>query len=61
MSIRAENLVWSVGKIRIIDGVSLSVRPGKVLGVGLGQRIGQVVATASAGGVTVTGRWTGLS
>lgn len=33
MSIRAENLVWSVGKIRIIDRVSLSVPPCKVLGV----------------------------
>jgi len=33
MSIRAENLVWSVGKVRIVDGVSLSVPAGKVLGL----------------------------
>ncbi|MEO8685519.1 MAG: ABC transporter ATP-binding protein, partial [Devosia sp.] len=33
MSFRAENLIWSVGKIRIIDGVSLSVPPGKVQGL----------------------------
>ena len=33
MSIRAENLAWSVGKTRIVDGVSLSVPAGKVLGL----------------------------
>lgn len=33
MSIRSENLVWSVGKIRIVGRVSLSAEPGKVLGL----------------------------
>ena len=33
MSIRAENLVWRVGRKTIVDGVSLTVEPGMVLGL----------------------------
>ncbi len=33
MSISAENLVWSVGKTNIVNGVTLAAQPGKVLGL----------------------------
>lgn len=33
MSIRAENLVWRAGKATIIDGVSLAVDPGSIVGL----------------------------
>jgi iron complex transport system ATP-binding protein len=33
VSISAENLVWSVGKTNIVNGVTLAAQPGKVLGL----------------------------
>ncbi|GAA3102020.1 ABC transporter ATP-binding protein [Rhizobium viscosum] len=33
MSIKAENLVWKIGKKTIIDGVSFEASPGKMLGL----------------------------
>lgn len=33
MSIRAEDLVWRIGRKTIIDGVSLEVKPGRMLGL----------------------------
>jgi iron complex transport system ATP-binding protein len=33
MSITAQGLSWSIGKTRIVDGVSLVARPGEVLGL----------------------------
>lgn len=33
MTIRAENLVWKIGKKTIIDDVSFEAKPGKMLGL----------------------------
>ncbi|MDO4230929.1 MAG: ABC transporter ATP-binding protein [Lautropia sp.] len=33
MSFRAENLVWKIGRKTIVDGVSFSARPGRLLGL----------------------------
>jgi iron complex transport system ATP-binding protein len=33
MSIKAENLVWKIGKKTILDGVSFEAKPGKMLGL----------------------------
>ena len=33
MSIRAENLIWKIGRTIVIDGVSIEAHPGKMLGL----------------------------
>lgn len=64
MTIKAENLTWKIGQTAIVDGVSLKVEPGKMLGLlgpnGSGKssllRLLAGLRKAHAGSVTLGGK-----